>query len=234
MPFGMFRPDDGVVRDAVQVLHQRPDRVAVGRHHQAAPGADGRRHRFVPERQHARHRVLQALGQRDLLGRELGVAHVAAFAARVVRFQRRRRGVVAAAPDQHLLVAVLLGGFGLVQALQAAVVALVQAPGMHHGQPGAVEFVQRVPQGAGGALEHAGVGHVEVVALGLEQPAGLLGLLHAGLGQVDVGPAGEAVFEIPGRFAVADQYQFVHVGGLWMRLGNQHSKIPGLPSKEPP
>jgi hypothetical protein len=155
----------------------------------------------------------------SVIGRELGIAQVAAFAARVVRFQRRGRGVVAAAPDQHLLVAVLLGGFCLVQALQAAVVALVQAPGVHHGQPGAIEFVQRVPEGARGALQDAGVGHVEVVALGLEQPAGLLGLFHAGLGQVDVGPAGEAVFEVPGRFAVADQYQFVHVGGLWKRLG---------------
>ena len=91
---------------------------------------------------------------------------------------------------------------------------------MHHRQPGAVELVERVPQGACGALEHARVGDVEVVAFGLEQPAGLLGLLHAGVGEVDVRPSGEAVFKIPGRFTVTDQYQFVHEGGLWLRLRN--------------
>ena len=41
----------------------------------------------------------------------------------------------------------------------------------------------------------------------------LPGLLDSGVGQVDVGPAGEAVFEVPGRFAMANQHQFVH-GGL--------------------
>ena len=98
-------------------------------------------------------------------GCELGVADVAAFAARVAGFERRRRRVVAAAPDQHLRVAVLLGRLGLVQALQSAVMALVQAPAMHHRQPGAVHFVQAMPQRAGGALEYAGVGQVEFVVL---------------------------------------------------------------------
>jgi hypothetical protein len=60
-------------------------------------------------------------------GFRAGVAAVAALAAGVGRFQRRWRRVVAAAPDQHLLVAVLFGHVGLVQALQAAVVAFVQA-----------------------------------------------------------------------------------------------------------
>ena len=86
---------------------------------------------------------------------------------------------------------------------------------MHDRQPGAVEFVEGVPKRAGGALEHAGVGDVEVIALRLEQAPGLLGLFDTGRRQVDVGPAGEAVFEIPGRFAVANQYQLVHEGGLW-------------------
>src|SRR2546427_4949454 len=37
---------------------------------------------------------------------------------------------------------------------------------------------------ARGALEHAGVGQVEVIAFGLEQAAGVLGLFDAGGGQV--------------------------------------------------
>jgi hypothetical protein len=65
----------------------------------------------------------------------------------------------------------LLGHFGLVQALQGAIVALVQAPAFLHGQPGAVHLVQAIPQRVDGALEHAGEGDVELVALGLEQLA---------------------------------------------------------------
>jgi hypothetical protein len=75
-----------------------------------------------------------------------------------------------------------------------------------------------MPQRPGGALEHAGVGQVKVVALGLEQPPGVACLGHAGVGQVHIGPAGEAVFKVPGGFAVADEDEFVHgkkrVGGV--------------------
>ena len=211
---GDVQADDLAVGDAVEVLDQGADRIAVRRDHQAAAAADGRRHRLVPERQHARDGVLEAFRQRDLFLVQLGVADVAALAARIARLERRRRGVVAAPPDQHLLVAVLLGGLALVEALQPAIVALVEAPGVHHRQPGAVELVERVPERAGGALEDAGVGDVEVVTLRLQQPARLLGLLDAGGRQIDIGPAGETVLEIPGRFAVADQYQFVHGRGL--------------------
>ncbi len=51
----------------------------------------------------------------------------------IIRGQRRRRDVVAAAPDLHLRIAVLFGRLDLVEALQRAVVALVQAPAFFHG-----------------------------------------------------------------------------------------------------
>jgi hypothetical protein len=35
-------------------------------------------------------------------------------------------------------------------------------------------------------------------------------LSHALVGQVDIGPAGEAVFQVPGGFAMAHEYDFVH------------------------
>jgi hypothetical protein len=89
---------------------------------------------------------------------------------------------------------------------------LVEAPAVHHGQPGAVHLVQRVPERAGRALEHAGVGQVEVVTFAFEQLAGVLGLFDAGFREVHVGPAGEAVFKVPGRFAVAYEHEFVHGG----------------------
>ena len=182
----------------------------MGRDQHALAGLDAGSDGFVPERQHAGHGVLQAFGQRDLLGGQIGVTAVATLAARIIGSQRRRGCVVAAAPDQHLVIAILLGRFRFVQALQTTVVALVQAVVLDHGQPGAVHFVQRVPQGVDGALEHAGVAQVEIPAFGLEQLAGRHGLRHTGGSQVDIGPAGKAVFEVPGGFAVANEDEFVH------------------------
>jgi hypothetical protein len=66
---GDVQADDVGVADAVEVLHQRADAVAVrGDHEALAAGWPARA--LVPARQHARHGVLQALGQRHLLGRE--------------------------------------------------------------------------------------------------------------------------------------------------------------------
>ena len=59
-----------------------------------------------------------------------------------------------------------------------------------------------VPEGVDGALEHAGAGQVELVAFLLEQAARLPGLFDALGREVHVRPADEAVFEIPGGFAV--------------------------------
>ena len=67
-----------------------------------------------------------------------------------------------------------------------------------------------MPQGAGGALEHAGIGQVKHKAFGLERTPGLFGLLDAGGRQVDVGPAGKAVFQVPGGFTMADENKLVH------------------------
>ena len=54
------------------------------------------------------------------------------------------------------------------------------------------------------------VAQVKVPAFCLEQFARRHGLAHASGGQVHIGPAGEAVFEVPGGFAMANEDKFVH------------------------
>jgi hypothetical protein len=80
-------------------------------------------------------------------------------------------------------------------------------------------------QRADGALEHRGVGDVEGETGILEQLAGLLRLGAALVGEVDVGPAGEAVFLVPGRLAMAQQYDFLHdfreIGTLQKMVGRR-------------
>jgi hypothetical protein len=133
-------------------------------------------------RQHACNGVGQAFGERHLAIGQAGITPVAVFAARVVGAQCRRLRAVAAAPDQHLRVTVLQRGLGLVQALQRAVVTFVQAPVADHRQPGAVEFVEAVPKRPDRALEHRGVGQVEVETRFAQQLPGLPCLRHAGVG----------------------------------------------------
>ena len=72
--------------------------------------------------------------------------------------------------------------------------ALVQPPVLDHGQPQAVHFVQTQVEGTDGALEHAGVGDIEIEAFFLDQASCTLGLGDASGGEVNVGPAGETVF----------------------------------------
>ena len=177
----------------------------------ALAGFDGRCHGFIPERQDAFNSVFQAFGQWHLAGLKLGVTAITALAAFVAGLQRRRRRVIASAPNQYLCVTVFFCGLGFVQPLQSAIVPFVEAPAVHHRKPSAVHLVQGVPQRVRGALQHAGVSQIKVIAFAFKQLAGVFGLGNTGFGQLYVGPAGEAVFKVPDRFSMADQYEFVHV-----------------------
>ncbi len=70
-------------------------------------------------------------------------------------------------------------------------------------QPHQVHFVERAPQGADCALQYGSVSQVESEAGLLQELASLAGFGHAFFGQVDIDPAGEAVSQVPGGFAVA-------------------------------
>jgi uncharacterized protein DUF4139 len=195
--------DDLAVADLVKVLDERAQAVAVGGDEHALAAAQGGGDLALPVGQEAPHRVFQALGEGDLFGPQLRVAGVAPGPALVVAGEGRRRDVVAAPPDLHLLFAVLLHGLGLVEALQGAVHALVEAPGAVHGHPHLIDRLEGDPQGLDGPLEQRGVGDVERDALVANQRARALGLADAGLAERHVDPAGEAVFAVPLALAVA-------------------------------
>ena len=61
-----------------------------------------------------------------------------------------------------------------------------------------------------GALEYAGVGHVKCKSFLSQQASGFSGLGDAGGSQSHVAPSGEAIFQVPGGFTMADQYELVH------------------------
>ena len=125
---------------------------------------DGRRDRLVPVGQEARDGVLQRLRQRQLLRAQSRVARIVSRVPLVVGRQRRRRDVVAAAPDLHLLLAVLRRGLRLVQPLQRAVVALVQPPVLGDRDPELIHLVERDAERLDRALQHRREREVEGVA----------------------------------------------------------------------
>src|SRR3546814_18090898 len=79
----------------------------------------------------------------------------------------------------------------LVEAGEAAIMALVQAPVLLDRQPEAAHFLQHQVQRLDGAGLDGGVALVEVQPLFPEQAAGGAGFLRALLGHVHVPPAGK-------------------------------------------
>src|ERR1017187_212296 len=125
---GNVEIDNLFLGNVVEVLDQRTEAVAVRDDQHLLTSANGRSDGLAPERQEARDGVLEALRQRQFGRGEMAVPRVAAGEARVVGGERGRRNVIAAAPHFHLGLAELRGGLGFVEALQRAVVALVEPP----------------------------------------------------------------------------------------------------------
>ena len=128
--------------------------------------------------------------------------------APVGSLQRRRRDVVAATPDLHLRLAVLLHGLGLVETLQRAVMAFVQAPAALHRQPHQVHFIEHDPHRANRTFEHRGENEIEFETFGFEQLACFFRFVTAEVGQIDIDPASEEVFQVPSALTVTDEYEF--------------------------
>ena len=192
------------------MLHECPERVAVGHDQHGPAGHQVGDDPVVPVGEHPGDHVGQALRLRDQLGRQVRVAVVVVRVVLVVGRDRRRRHVVRAAPDLDLVLAVLLCGLGLVAARQVAVVPLIQSPVAAHRHPQAAHAVQRLVGGADGPQLHRGVDHVGVHAGLGHHVACRAGLGAAGVGQVAVVPAGEQVELVPLALAVAEQDELVH------------------------
>ena len=148
---------------------------------------------------------------------------------RVVVGDRRRRHVVAAAPDLHLVGAVALGRLLLVAAGEVAVVALVEPPVAPHGiherpiarsASSAVRIARvcsDVCTTSGAALRRPSAGRPPSAC---DSPSG---------GEGDVPPAGEEVLLVPLALAVAEQHQAMHHRGApyaWRWRCRKPSTIP--------
>ena len=113
----------------------------------------------------------------------------------------------------------LLDGLRLVEPLQRAIVPLVQAPAALHRDPHAVHFVLNQPERTNRALQDRGVGDVDGDAFAQQFLACLARLGDALRGQIDVGPAGEEVVDVPRALAVANEDEFAGSAGFASHAG---------------
>ena len=125
--------------------------------------------------------------------------------ARVVRLECRRADIEGATPDEHLFVAVLRRGIGLVETLQRAIVALVELPGFDDGQPLAIHLAEHDVESVDRALETRSVADVKVETGFFEGAAVCRRLFAARVGELDIGPAGEQVELVPLGLSVTDK-----------------------------
>jgi hypothetical protein len=80
-----------------------------------------------------------------------------------------------------------------------------------HRDPHEIHRVLHHPERADRAPEHRRVGDVEREALVAQRASGPLRFADSLLGEIDVGPAGEAIFPVPDAFAVTQKNELFHV-----------------------
>ena len=184
---------DLVVGDRVEVLHERPQRVAVGGDQHGPADSEVGDDAVVPVGQHPLDDVLQAFRLRQELQGQVGIGGGVVGVVLVVVADRRRGRVVAATPDVELFVAVAFAGRGLVEPGQVAVVALVEPPAPPHRDPAPIARGQEQLGGLDRPLLKRRVHHVgQEVGVDQHRPRGP-GLGPSLLDQWTVVPAGEEV-----------------------------------------
>lgn len=99
--------------------------------------------------------------------------------ARVVGLKFGRRNIVAPSPNLHLVLAVFLHGFQLVEALECAVVSLIEPPILNDWDIVAIEFLSCIVEGLNGPGEDRGIAKIELIAVLVQSLACLDGLLNA-------------------------------------------------------
>ena len=203
--------DNVSVRDSLEVLYDTTEAVAVGHNHDVVVLLEGWEDLALPVRHNTLDAVLKSFCARNVLVWNESVARILGSAVRIVLRKVVRSHVEAAAPDEHLLVTVLLGGLGLVQTLKHSVMLLVEPPGLLYRDPVEIHSVEDVVEGLDGSLKVRGVGHLEGDSGLFEGLSGVEGFLYALLAEVNVGPSCEPVLLVPLALAVTDKYYSFHI-----------------------
>ena len=202
-----------ILRDVIQMLHKGAEGVAVGGNDDVLSGLEVGSDLVLPVREDAVEGGGEGFGE-VLVEGVAGVPRVVGGVVLGGGVNGGRGDVVRPAPDEDLLLAVLVDGLLLVEALEGAVVTFVELPCLVGGDPHEVGLLEDVPQSADGALQERRVGNGGLEALGLDELTGLDDLLVALGTERDIDPSGELVFQIPCGLSVTDKDKSRLVGSL--------------------
>ena len=164
----------------------------------------------MPQREKALDGIFEAFGERKLGFGNASIAWIVSGPALVGFFEGGWGTVVTATPDEDLLVTKLCRCFRFIETLEGTIMTLVEAPVFFHWDPELIEFRENAPERIESAFKNGNVGNIETETFFFEEFAGGLGFGAAFVAEFDVVPTSEAVFFVPGAFAVADEDKFIH------------------------
>lgn len=202
--------EDLLFGEVVEVFDQCAKAIPVSGDDDAFAGLHSGCDFFVPKRKKAIDSILEALGEGKLGLGNAGVAGIVSGPALVGFLKWGWGNVVTAAPDEDLFVTKLRRCFRFIETLESSIMTLVKAPVFFHWDPELVELRENAPERVESAFENGNVGDIEAESFFFEKFAGGLGFGAAFVAEFDVVPTSEAVFFIPGAFAVADEDKFIH------------------------
>jgi hypothetical protein len=199
--------------DSVQVLHQSPQAVSVGGNEDGLSGFEFGDNVGFPVRNDAVKSRCEGFGKvfRPV---GIGVPFIVGWVVLAGLVDGRWGDIVAATPDQDLVLSVLVDGLLLVETLKATVVTFVDLPRLGDRNPHAVRLFEDVPKGSDGTLLQRRKGNVGLDAGLLDELSTVGGLDVTGLAQWAIVPPGELVGEVPRRFSVTDEDERVLVSLL--------------------
>lgn len=150
---------DDLVGNTIEILYQRPKRVAMSRDDDGLAALDLRDNDLLPIRNDALRSNLERFGSRHAVGIDVlaasemfrKVIHKTHLVFAVIPWvvlgrlvETRRWYIVRAAPDIHLIRAMLGDRCFFVQASQCAVVPFVELPSLHDWNPHVVGFLKHM------------------------------------------------------------------------------------------
>mmetsp|Transcript_28918 Transcript_28918/g.93210 ORF Transcript_28918/g.93210 Transcript_28918/m.93210 type:complete len:316 (-) Transcript_28918:193-1140(-) len=214
---------DLLVAQTVEVLDKSSEGVPVSCHKDLPATLDRWSTNFLPPRQDSSNSVLETLSAWKVL--QAFVLWLITRPVWAVRRHGRRRGVVGASPEVHLLTAMLLHSFFLVQSLESSIVALVESPVLVHRDPKEAEVFQYEQASLDGALKKGGEHDVEAKSFALKAVACSLGLVDSSLSEGNIHPSCEAVLLVPLRLPMSNEHQGVVailIKSIFCRLASHH------------
>ena len=164
---------------------------------------------IMPEWHDSIDRAFERFDGRENIDRHILVAYVVGRVTEVVQLDAGPRVIVAVAPVLQILLCNVAISRILLQALESAVMLLIQSPVFVMRNPMQIKLLGNRVVCPNGSLQHRGVGYVESEVVLFEDLTGLFRLQDAQLREAHVLPAGKSVHKVEFGLSVPHETNLV-------------------------